>query len=100
MLDLREVGIGVALVDQRVEILQASQIPISPLPRTAYCRFFVLGELARLPRVILPVEFAYAGRRRFVEFAEVLGLTIRVVALRLRNRPTVPESLEWPSIQY
>ena len=40
----------------------------------------VLGELARWPRVVLPVEFAHAGRSRFVEFAEVLGLAIRVVA--------------------
>src|SRR4249920_3684534 len=80
VLNLREVGIRVPLVHECVEVLAGLPDTHLAFAQDGVLPLLLLCKFARLPRVILPVEFAYAGRSRFVAFSEVLGLTIRVVA--------------------
>src|SRR5580698_5463028 len=81
MLDLGEVGIGVAVVDERVEVVgglpDAFPAAVQAEKFLALCQDKVEG----LMRVVLSIEFGHAGVGLSVVVAELfLGLSLFVAA--------------------
>ena len=86
VLDLGEVDVGVAVVDERVQVLQGLPHAHRPAVEREVLALLPEDELHRLVRVVLPVELAHGGplfggkvperfaRLRLVDGAARMGL--------------------------
>jgi len=81
VLDLREIGIGVALVHQGVEVVEG--LPDAHLgPGAAgVLALFIEDKLARLVGVVETIEFAHSRRGGVIVFTKIFRLAVRVVPL-------------------
>src|SRR5215467_9666780 len=79
MLYLRQVGVGIALVHQRVQILGHFPNALFPARQAAIFRFFLQHEIISLLGVVFPVELGDAGvGSGFVVTKLLFGLSLAI----------------------
>src|SRR5258708_5748383 len=94
VIDLREVRIGIAVVNQRVQVLHCLPNTHRALLLGEILPFLSSDELYGLQGMVEAVKLAHAGRTRVVMLTELFFLPVRIVTFLYEIVPLL-KALNW-----